>query len=89
MDAPWRPWRSAPCAPDAWKAARTPPRARPGVSRGAIRTALAHNDPARLVRPLTATRAHLRPETGGLAERIDALTRRTDELRQDTHDQRP
>ncbi|MEU2156047.1 HSP18 transcriptional regulator [Streptomyces sp. NPDC019396] len=55
---------------------------------GELNQALAHNDPARLVRPLTATRAHLRPETGGLAERIDALTRRTEELRQDTHDQR-
>ncbi|MFE2993014.1 HSP18 transcriptional regulator [Streptomyces sp. NPDC059262] len=56
---------------------------------GELNQALAHNDPARLVRPLTETRAHLRPETGDLAERIDALTRRTDELRQDTHDQRP
>ncbi|MFJ2399598.1 HSP18 transcriptional regulator [Streptomyces sp. NPDC087843] len=55
---------------------------------GALNQALAHNDPARLVGPLTATRAHLKPETGNLAERIDALTRRTQELRQDTHDQR-
>ncbi|MFJ7999827.1 HSP18 transcriptional regulator [Streptomyces sp. NPDC096310] len=56
---------------------------------GELNQALAHNDPARLVRPLTAARPHLRPETGDLAERIDALTRRTAELRQDTHDQRP
>ncbi|WP_405833327.1 MULTISPECIES: hypothetical protein [unclassified Streptomyces] len=43
---------------------------------------------ARLVRPLTDTRAHLRPEDAELAERIDALTRHTDQLRQDTRDQR-
>ncbi|KOG56349.1 hypothetical protein ADK75_08185 [Streptomyces virginiae] len=50
--------------------------------------ALADNGPARLVRPLTATRAYLRPEYAGLAERIDTLTRHTEQLRQDTHDQR-
>ncbi|MGW3917008.1 HSP18 transcriptional regulator [Streptomyces sp. NPDC005070] len=55
---------------------------------GELNLALADNDPARLLRPLTATRAYLQPETGDLAERIDALTRRTEELRQDTHDQR-
>ncbi|MER7828487.1 HSP18 transcriptional regulator [Streptomyces sp. NPDC096097] len=53
-----------------------------------LNLALADNDPARLVRPLTATRAHLRPEDAGLAERIDTLTRHTEQLRQDTHDQR-
>lgn len=55
---------------------------------GELNQALADNDPARLVQPLTATRAHLQPETGDLAERIDALTRHTEELRQDTRDQR-
>ncbi|MEV7557628.1 HSP18 transcriptional regulator [Streptomyces sp. NPDC089795] len=53
-----------------------------------LNLALADNDAARLVHPLTATRAHLRPEDAGLAERIDTLTRHTEQLRQDTHDQR-
>lgn len=55
---------------------------------GDLNLALADNDAARLVRPLTATRAHLRPEDAELAERIDALTQHTDQLRQDTRDQR-
>lgn len=55
---------------------------------GDLNQALAHNDTARLVRPLTGTRAHLRPEDTELAERIDAMTRHTDRLRQDTRDQR-
>ncbi|MET8284388.1 HSP18 transcriptional regulator [Streptomyces sp. NPDC005132] len=55
---------------------------------GELNVALADSDPARLLRPLAATRAYLQPEAGDLAERIDALTRRTEELRQDTHDQR-
>ncbi|MFD9406097.1 HSP18 transcriptional regulator [Streptomyces sp. NPDC059989] len=55
---------------------------------GDLNLALADNDAARLVRPLTATRVHLRPEDAELAERIDALARHTDRLRQDTHDQR-
>ncbi|WP_328926763.1 HSP18 transcriptional regulator [Streptomyces sp. NBC_00190] len=55
---------------------------------GDLNLALADNDAARLVRPLTATRAHLRPEDAELAERIDALTQHTNQLRQDTHDQR-
>ncbi|MFF4006523.1 HSP18 transcriptional regulator [Streptomyces sp. NPDC001717] len=55
---------------------------------GDLNQALAHNDTARLIRPLTDSRAHLRPEDTELAERIDALTRHTDQLRQDTHDRR-
>lgn len=55
---------------------------------GDLNLALAENDAAHLVRPLSDTRAHLRPEDAELAERIDALTRHTDRLRQDTHDQR-
>ncbi|MET9689999.1 HSP18 transcriptional regulator [Streptomyces sp. NPDC006514] len=55
---------------------------------GDLNLALADNDAARLVRPLTATRAHLRLEDAELAERIDALARHMDQLRQDTHDQR-
>lgn len=63
----------------------------PATAQGAIgdlNTALADNDAARLVSPLTGTRAHLRPEDAELAERIDALTRHADQLRQDTRDQR-
>ncbi|MFF5780409.1 HSP18 transcriptional regulator [Streptomyces virginiae] len=55
---------------------------------GDLNQALAHNDTARLVRPLTDTRPHLRPEDAALAERIDTLTRHTDQLRRDTRDQR-
>ncbi|MEV8535530.1 HSP18 transcriptional regulator [Streptomyces sp. NPDC051211] len=63
----------------------------PDSAQGAVddlNVALADNDAARLVRPLTDTRPHLRPEDAELAERIDALTRHADRLRQDTHDQR-
>ncbi|MEU9158918.1 HSP18 transcriptional regulator [Streptomyces sp. NPDC048424] len=55
---------------------------------GDLNLALADNDAASLVRPLTATRDHLRPEDAELAQRIDALAQHTDQLRQDTHDQR-
>ncbi|MER6446463.1 HSP18 transcriptional regulator [Streptomyces venezuelae] len=55
---------------------------------GDLNQALADNDTARLVRPLADTRPHLRPEDAELAERIDALTRHTDQLRRDTRDQR-
>ncbi|MGW6877389.1 HSP18 transcriptional regulator [Streptomyces xanthophaeus] len=53
-----------------------------------LNLALADNDAARLVAPLTYTREHLRPQDAELAERIDTLSRHTDQLRQDTHDQR-
>ncbi|MFE2877354.1 HSP18 transcriptional regulator [Streptomyces roseus] len=53
-----------------------------------LNAALGENDAARLVRPLTDTRPHLRPEDSALAEDIDAMTRYTRQLRQDTHDQR-
>ncbi|MEU6676712.1 HSP18 transcriptional regulator [Streptomyces sp. NPDC046853] len=55
---------------------------------GDLNEALAGNDAAGLVRPLADTRAHLRPQDSQLAERIDAMTRRTDQIRQDAHDQR-
>ncbi|QES47265.1 HSP18 transcriptional regulator [Streptomyces venezuelae] len=55
---------------------------------GDLNLALADNDAARLVGPLSDTRAHLRPEHAELADRIDALTSHTHRLRQDTHDQR-
>ncbi|MBB4982206.1 MULTISPECIES: HSP18 transcriptional regulator [Streptomyces] len=55
---------------------------------GDLNLALADNDAARLVRPLSDTRAHLGPEDAELAERIDVLTRHTDRLRRATHDRR-
>ncbi|MEV7416460.1 HSP18 transcriptional regulator [Streptomyces sp. NPDC089919] len=55
---------------------------------GELNQALADNDAARLVQPLAATRAHLRPQDAHLAERIDTLTHHTEQLRQNTHDQR-
>ncbi|AWZ07003.1 MULTISPECIES: HSP18 transcriptional regulator [unclassified Streptomyces] len=55
---------------------------------GDLNRALADNDASHLVRPLADTRPHLRPQDAELAERIDTLTRHTDQLRQDTHDQR-
>ncbi|MFF0205188.1 HSP18 transcriptional regulator [Streptomyces sp. NPDC005017] len=60
----------------------------PADAVGELNLALADDDAARLVQPLTTTRAHLRPQDADLAERIDALTRHTRQLRQDTHDQR-
>ncbi|MFF1411257.1 hypothetical protein ACFVX6_15955 [Streptomyces sp. NPDC058289] len=50
--------------------------------------ALGDSDVSRLVRPLADSREPLRPEDSELAERIDALTRHTAQLRQDTRDQR-
>ncbi|MFI8003102.1 HSP18 transcriptional regulator [Streptomyces sp. NPDC086010] len=55
---------------------------------GDLNLALADSDAARLVQPLTGFRPHLQSEDSGLAERIDALTQHTDQLRQNTHDQR-
>ncbi|GLX41757.1 hypothetical protein Sros01_78290 [Streptomyces roseochromogenus] len=53
-----------------------------------LNQALGDNDAARLVQPLADTRPHLRPQDAELANRIDALTRHANQLRQDTHDQR-
>ncbi|MGW8777551.1 HSP18 transcriptional regulator [Streptomyces sp. NPDC055796] len=63
----------------------------PASARSAVEdlnAALGGNDAARLVQPLADTRAHLRPEDAALAEGIDTMTRHTERLRQDTHDQR-
>ncbi|MFE9637142.1 HSP18 transcriptional regulator [Streptomyces sp. NPDC006463] len=63
----------------------------PADARGAVdelNLALADNDAAHLVRPLTATRPHLRPEDVALAERIDAMARHTDRLRRESGDRR-
>ncbi|MFE9796065.1 HSP18 transcriptional regulator [Streptomyces goshikiensis] len=55
---------------------------------GDLNQALADNDAAHLVQPLTDTRPHLRPEDADLADRIDAMARHTDRLRRDSHNQR-
>ncbi|MFJ6784429.1 HSP18 transcriptional regulator [Streptomyces yangpuensis] len=55
---------------------------------GALDQALGQDDAARLVRPLTDARVHLRPEDADLAARIDALTRHIQQLRQTAHDER-
>ncbi|MEU3976562.1 HSP18 transcriptional regulator [Streptomyces bacillaris] len=49
-----------------------------------LRRALAADDAALLVAPLTAVRPHLPSGQRQLAARIDSLTRRTGELREDT-----
>ncbi|WP_406387593.1 HSP18 transcriptional regulator [Streptomyces sp. NBC_00887] len=53
-----------------------------------LNRALADNDAAHLVLPLTDTRPHLRAEDSALADHIDTMTRHTDRLRQNTHEQR-
>ncbi|MFC9586642.1 HSP18 transcriptional regulator [Streptomyces yangpuensis] len=55
---------------------------------GELNLALAADDAARLVGPLAGTRPHLGPDDADLADRIDAMTRHTDQLRQDSNDQR-
>ncbi|MEU9235527.1 HSP18 transcriptional regulator [Streptomyces subrutilus] len=55
---------------------------------GDLNLALADNDAARLIRPLADSRPHLRPQDADLAERLDALTRHTDQLRHNTRQQR-
>ncbi|MER8096826.1 HSP18 transcriptional regulator [Streptomyces goshikiensis] len=55
---------------------------------GDLNEALADNDAAHLVQPLTDTRPHLGPENSDLADRIDAMARHTDRLRRDSHSQR-
>ncbi|MFD3872223.1 HSP18 transcriptional regulator [Streptomyces sp. NPDC058623] len=55
---------------------------------GALNRALADHDAARLLQPLADTRPHLRPEDSALADRIEALARHADRLRQDSRDQR-
>ncbi|GHB52368.1 hypothetical protein GCM10010347_22820 [Streptomyces cirratus] len=55
---------------------------------GELNQALARDDAAHLVRPLTDTRRHLRPEHSELADRIDEMTRHTHRLRKDSDTQR-
>jgi hypothetical protein len=59
-----------------------PPAARPGLRD--LRDALAHDDAARLVAPLTATAPHLPARHPALAARLDTVTRRADRLRATT-----
>jgi hypothetical protein len=53
-----------------------------------IDAALAHDDAARLMAPLEATRDHLQPGHPDVAARVDALTRHAEQLRQESDDQR-
>ncbi|MFD3924064.1 type III effector protein [Streptomyces sp. NPDC058595] len=59
-----------------------PPDARGRLS--LLAAALADDDPAALVAPLTAARPHLERSHPDLADRVDAITRHTDHLRHDT-----
>ncbi|MFG2983853.1 hypothetical protein ACGFYQ_21820 [Streptomyces sp. NPDC048258] len=63
----------------------------PGAARESIARldeALGADDAAGMVGPLVDARPHLRPGHPELAARIDELTRHTDRLRKDSHDQR-
>ncbi|MGC9542032.1 type III effector protein [Streptomyces sp. UG1] len=53
-----------------------------------LAAALADDDPAALVAPLTDTHPHLASDHPGLAARVDDLTRHTDRLRRHSGDQR-
>ncbi|MCX5174572.1 HSP18 transcriptional regulator [Streptomyces virginiae] len=55
---------------------------------GELNLALADNDAALLIGPLADTRPHLGLADAELADRIDTMTRHTDQLRQDSNDQR-
>lgn len=57
-------------------------------SQAELTTALGHDDPARLLAPLTATRPHLDPDHPDLGARMDALTHQVDRLRRASDDQR-
>ncbi|MGW6617273.1 HSP18 transcriptional regulator [Streptomyces erythrochromogenes] len=54
----------------------------------ALNQALGGDDAAGLIGPLAGTRPHLGTGDAELADRIDAMTRHTDRLRQDSNDQR-
>jgi hypothetical protein len=53
-----------------------------------LATALAHDDPARLVDPLTSTHTYLEAAHPDLATRVAGIVRRTDRLRTDSGDRR-
>ncbi|QKV97031.1 type III effector protein [Streptomyces sp. NA02950] len=63
----------------------------PAEARGHITRladALAHDDAAQLIAPLTEAHQHLRSRHTDLAARVDTMTRHTDQLRQHSSDQR-
>ncbi|MFI2782382.1 type III effector protein [Streptomyces sp. ALB3] len=53
-----------------------------------LTAALADNDAANLIAPLADSRTHLTADHPDLAARVDTITRHTDQLRQDSNDQR-
>ncbi|MFD3519952.1 type III effector protein [Streptomyces sp. NPDC058653] len=59
-----------------------PPEARARLA--LLATALADDDPAALLGPLSGARPHLQPDHPDLADRVDTITRHTDHLRHDT-----
>ncbi|WP_406389970.1 type III effector protein [Streptomyces sp. NBC_00887] len=60
----------------------------PDTATTRLAAALADNDAANLIAPLTDAHEHLTADHPGLAARIDTVSRRTDRLRQDSDDQR-
>jgi hypothetical protein len=60
----------------------------PGASTARLSAALADNEAASLIAPLTDTRRHLTAGHPDLAARVDTVARHTDRLRQDSDDQR-
>lgn len=60
----------------------------PDTTAARLAAALADNDAAALIAPLTDAHRHLRTGHPDLAARIDTLNRRTDQLRQDSDEQR-
>ncbi|MFF5900613.1 type III effector protein [Streptomyces argenteolus] len=60
----------------------------PGAQIARISAALADNDAANLIAPLTDARSHLADDHPDLAARVDSISRHTDRLRQDSNDQR-
>ncbi|NYE44574.1 hypothetical protein HEB29_005585 [Streptomyces fulvorobeus] len=60
----------------------------PDNSTTRLAAALADNDAANLIAPLTDAHKHLTTDHPGLANRVDTVTRHTDRLRRDSDDQR-
>lgn len=60
----------------------------PDTATTRLAAALADNDAANLIAPLTDAHQHLTSGHPGLAARIDTVSRHTDRLRQDSDDQR-
>ncbi|MFF0483211.1 hypothetical protein [Streptomyces sp. NPDC004435] len=62
------------CAASPERSPPSPPASAARGSLGELQAALAHDDPADLITPLTATRSHLAAIHPDLAARIDSLT---------------